>query len=137
MNILHVAVIPAMTATVAPAFAEETRSGPAVVIDGDTLEIAGARTALWGVKAGDPAWGIGWQAKLFLSMVVAEGPVSCTLNLRDPPLWQCLTVHGSDLGSLLVQTGLAYAAGPYYQLEETGARIAERGLWRLDEGSGR
>lgn len=92
---------------------------------------------VWGVKAADPAWGVGWQAKLFLTTTVTEGPVSCTLKLHDPPLWQCLTVHGFDLGSLLVQLGLAYAAGPYYQLEEARAQLAERGLWRLDEGSGR
>ncbi len=41
----------------------------------------------------------------------------------------------AGLGSLLVQLGLAYAAGPYYQFEESRARIAERGLWRLAGGS--
>ena len=93
--------------------------------------------ACTGRNLGSPARGVGWQARLFLSMAVAEGPVSCTLKLPESALWQCLTVHGSDLGSLLVQLGLAYAVGPYYQLEETGAQLAERGLWRLNEGSGR
>ena len=116
---------------------EARRTGRIIAIDGGTLEVDGARVPLWGIKVADPTTTAGWQAKLFLSTAVSEGPVSCALKLPEPALWQCLTVHGFDLGSLLVQTGLAYAAGPYYQFEESRARIAERGLWRLNEGKGR
>ena len=128
MNFLHVAVILTTTATILPAFAEETRSGPATVIDGATLEIAGARTALWGISTTDPATAAGWVAKLYLTILVAGGPISCAP--KTPDRWQCLTAEGSDLGSLLVQTGQARAVDIYYRTEEDHVRAASIGLWR-------
>jgi len=111
---------------------------PAVlVIDGNTLEIDGRRMLLWGINAPNPATAVGWQAKLLLSMVASEGPPSCTVKRLDPALWQCRSARGSDIGSLMVQTGLAYAAGPYYQHEQDLARLAGYGLWRPNDGRDR
>lgn len=90
------------------------------------------RLPLWGLKVAAPDTAAGRLAQVFLSVMVSGGPVSCTLKLAEPALWHCLTVQGSDLGSLLVQVGLAYAAGPAYQFEQARARAAGLGLWRAE-----
>jgi len=67
-------------------------------------------------------------AWLFTKTAISGGPVSCTRKAAGR--WRCLTAEGSDLGSLLVQTGQARAADPYYRAEEAAARAAAIGLWR-------
>jgi endonuclease YncB( thermonuclease family) len=37
---------------------------------------------------------------------------------------------GADVGSLMVQMGMARAADPYYQGEEGYAQAEHRGVWR-------
>ena len=106
-----------------------------VAVDGNTLEIDGESMVLWGASTPNPSSAIGRQARLYLSVLASEGPLSCALKLPDPPLWQCRTAAGSDIASLLVQTGLAYAAGPYYQHEQSLARAAGTGLWRQNRDS--
>ena len=122
-------------AAAAPATAEETSTGTATALDGGTLEINGARLTLWGIAAPDPLTAHGWSSQLYLKVAIATGPVSC--RKKAPDRWQCQTAEGSDLGSLLIQTGQARAADPYYQFEEDRARVAGVGVWSTAEQRGR
>ena len=63
--------------------------------------------ALWGLALPDATSPAGWLARLYLGVVRAEGPLACTLRL-----------------------GLAWAAGPVYQYEQSLARADRIGLWR-------
>lgn len=66
-----------------------------------------------GNAAPDPLTAHGWSSQLYLKVAIATaGPVSC--RKKAPDRWQCQTAEGSDLGSLLIQTGQARAADPYY-----------------------
>ena len=42
---------------------------------------------------------------------------------------------GADVGSLMVQMGLARAADPYYRAEEGYAQAQHRGIWRPKQGT--
>ena len=127
MRAIALAAVLAALTTTGPVFAEETLSGIATAIDGGTLEIGGTRYVLWGIAAPDPSTPRGWVTKLYVKVAVASGPVSC--REKAPGRWQCLTTEGSDLGSLLVQTGQAQAADSYYRYEEDRARVSGVGIW--------
>jgi len=129
------AVLVTALAAAVPAFAQETRSGAATVIDGATLEIDGVRLRLDGVWIDGPDTPTGWTARLALGGLVSGGPVTCALQTAER--WRCLTATGFDLAAPLVRFGLAAAAGPAYQYEQTLAVAAGVGLWREAGDGGR
>jgi endonuclease YncB( thermonuclease family) len=133
----------ACTASAQPA-ANGVIQGVGRVIDGDTLEVSGARIRLRAVDApersqactdarGQPHLA-GEAARTALTAKIAGQTLRCTVGGND--------VHGrtvascavgrEDLGAWLVRSGLAFAYRSYgldYVAAEDEARRARRGLW--------
>lgn len=145
----------ALSAFMVPAAAEPL-IGRASVIDGDTLEIHGARIRLEGIDApesrqvriakddaekvgqvgpltsGQPGQKIpcGRRAAFFLADLIGERPVTCTPDGRDRyrrVLARC-TVDGTDIGRTLVRAGWALAYTKY-STEYSADEEAARQAW--------
>ena len=114
-------------------------TGPAQVIDGDSLRVAGVEIRLYGIDApeyrqycfrrGRP-WACGVDATRTLRALIAARPVACRRHEEDRygrTVASC-AVDGRDLGAAMVAGGHAVAYGAY-QLEESAARNAGRGIW--------
>src|SRR5215471_7327451 len=114
-------------------------AGPARVIDGDSLVVAGVEFRLYGIDApeyrqycfrrGRP-WACGVDATRTLRTLIANRRVDCRSREEDRygrTVASC-SVEGRDLGAAMVAGGHAVAYGAY-QLEERAARNAGRGIW--------
>lgn len=128
--------------SVAPTVLSAT--GPARVIDGDTIEIAGTVFRLGGIDAperGQPcvnaagtAFDCGEVARRGLDGFIAGREVSCdatTIDLYNRPVATCRT-DGQDLAGRMVNEGLAVAFTRYsdaYVAADRSARDARVGLW--------
>ncbi len=139
INRLAGALILCLLAT--PALADVT--GPARVIDGDTLEVQGQRIRLHGIDApesrqlcrldGKP-WQCGKDATNALAEKIASQLVTCEDLGRDRYeriIGRC-TVAGEDIEAWMVSEGLALAYRRYsldYVDEEADAQAARRGIW--------
>lgn len=146
-------VISTLLAAVAssPAAAETIDiTGPAVVIDGDSLEVAGAALRLEGVDAceldqwatldGQP-WPCGEVARAWLAGLTAGLEVRCRGDRRDAygrGLVRC-SVNGRDVGRRGIADGVYVAyryrgrlTVPAYGPVEAVARTAGIGLWASD-----
>lgn len=117
-------------------------AGRASIVDGDTLEIHGARIRLWGIDApessqlcrGDDSkpYRCGAKAANDLDAFVAERPIVCTplsQDQYDRTVARC-AVAGIDLGEWLVRNGLPldwpqYSKGRYAAAQDD----AGRGMW--------
>jgi endonuclease YncB( thermonuclease family) len=100
------------------------------VIDGATIIASGETVALWGVKALDPAEPASFAANLYLQTMLGKGALRCEEKSAEGVrhVMHC-SIDGADVGSLMIQTGMARAADPYYQAEEAYARALRRGVW--------
>ncbi len=121
-----------------------TISGPARVIDGDTIEVAGSRIRLQGIDAPElaqscstasgVAWGCGRESRAALAGLIGPEPVTCVTTSSDR-YWRLLAscrVGMVDLGGHMVRTGFALAYRRYsneYAADEEAARRAGRGIW--------
>lgn len=94
-------------------------TGRASIIDGDTLEIHGARIRLWGVDAPESSqlcrgedsllYRCGAKAANDLAAFIGGRPVNClpiTADRYERTVATC-SVAGADLGEWLVSNGLA------------------------------
>lgn len=112
------------------------QTGPARVIDGDTLDIARDRVRLYGIDApeagqscGDaPRWPCGTEAAAALTNWIAGRPVTCVEIERDryQRAVSTCTVDGEDLGDWMVRSGWAveyrqYSDGRYAEAERAAA----------------
>jgi endonuclease YncB( thermonuclease family) len=140
-------VLGLLLAAAAPAVAEVGISGPATVVDGDTLDIGAVRIRLHGIDApeadqrcaaargGD--WACGAAATARLVELVGGRPVTCAPRDRDAygrVIAVCLA-GGHDLGATLVAEGLAWAFVRYsaeYGGLEDGPRKIGAGVWQAD-----
>ena len=114
--------------------------GPAVVSDGDTLKVGGAKVRLFGIDAPEKAqtcgdWACGAAARARLAELVAEREVICVTRDTDKYGRTVATCRagGTDLGAALVSEGLAWAFARYsrdYVATEEQARAARLGVWR-------
>jgi endonuclease YncB( thermonuclease family) len=120
--------------------------GQASIIDGDTLEIHGARIRLWGVDAPESSqlcrgedslqYRCGAQAANDLDAFIAKRPVNCTpvtLDRYGRTVATC-SVDGADLGEWLVRNGLAldwpqYSNGRYDAAQRDAEHVG-RGIWK-------
>lgn len=133
-----------LVAAGAAARAAAQTGGPAMVIDGDTLQVAGVRVRLWGIDAPESRqaceadgrnYACGARATGHLRTLVAGRSVSCEPRTRDRygrTVALCRT-DDSDLGAAMVRDGWALAFVRYaadYVAEEREARAARRGLWQ-------
>lgn len=127
--------------------AEEPLAGEAVVIDGDTLDIAGHRVRLEGIDAPETSqtcttaegttWACGRDAQKALARLIKDKTVLCDRSGEDRygrTLGICF-VEGENINAFLVKSGLARAFVKYSQLyvaEEAAARQAHAGVWQGD-----
>ena len=126
----------------APA-ARADMSGPAEVLDGDTLEVGGQRIRLYGIDAPDSRqtceresrlWPCGARAAQTLGRLVDQRPVICYERDRDAlgRVHAVCYAAGRELNAAMVQAGmaLAYRDRPTdYGPVERRAQTAGRGLW--------
>jgi len=117
---------------------------PARVIDGDTLDVGGARIRLHGMDApesrqscrvGDKRWSCGREAAWALVGGIGRRPVACQERdrVRYGRVVAVCSAAGMDLNAWMVAEGWAFAYRRYsnaYVAEESGARAARRGVWR-------
>jgi endonuclease YncB( thermonuclease family) len=121
-------------------------AGQASIIDGDPLEIHGARIRLWGVDAPESSqlcrgedslqYRCGAQAANDLDAFIAKRPVNCTpitLDRYGRTVATC-SVDGADLGEWLVRNGLAldwpqYSNGRYDAAQRDAEHVG-RGIWK-------
>jgi endonuclease YncB( thermonuclease family) len=125
--------------------AREALSGPARVIDGDTIDIAGERVRLEGIDAPETAqtcpggdagtWACGKGAAKALRKLVAGQEVGCRRRGTDKygrVLAVCF-VAGRDINAQMVRDGYAWAFVRYsrsYVPEEAEARAVRAGVWQ-------
>jgi endonuclease YncB( thermonuclease family) len=122
-------------------------SGPARVIDGDTLELAGERIRLHGIDAperdqtcgatGGGIWACGVWSGAELVALVQTRDVQCRGTTRDRygRLVATCRVEGQDIGAEMVRRGAALAYRKYaldYVGAEREAVAAARGIWQGD-----
>lgn len=135
----------AVVALIAFVAAAEDASGPARVIDSNTLDIGGRRIRLIGIDApdldqtcptrmGEP-YPCGVVAAETLAKLVMDGQLACRGDRTDPAgrlLARC-AIRGFDVGEQYVLTGRAFAdpdtGGDYRRAEGTAAKLRE-GMWR-------
>lgn len=124
----------------------EVLSGPATVIDGDTLTIGDTTVRLYGIDApeldqtcqrGSAAWPCGSEVKGQLAALVAGQSVACAVRGVDDFGRSLAVCHLGylELNSLLVEEGWATAFRRYsidYLAEEARARTAKKGIWASD-----
>lgn len=117
--------------------------GRARVIDGDTIEVSGARVRLHGIDAPETAqtcdgagraWPCGRWATETLAAHLGDRPVRCEGDEQDRygRLLALCSIGGEDLGGWLVRSGAALAYRRYstrYVEDEARARSAGAGVW--------
>ncbi len=123
----------------------KTLSGKAVVVDGDTLKVAGDTVRLLGIDAPErkqsctmadgAEWRCGGWADGVLRGLVDDRTVICEGDVRDRygRLVARCRVHGGDLGQGMVQRGAARAYRRYstdYVADEAMAVAARVGVWQ-------
>jgi endonuclease YncB( thermonuclease family) len=124
--------------------AEARPTGPAIVIDGDTIDVAGERVRLFGIDAPELGqtctanarrWRCGQQAATALAKKIGTRSVSCAGKGHDQygrTLAVC-RVGRTNLNAWLVTSGWALAYREYstdYVAEEDAARAGGKGMWR-------
>ena len=127
-----------------PAAAAGAISGPATVIDGDTIEIQGTRIHLYGIDAPETAqscetakgleYRCGREAARALRARIGGAVVTC--ERREPAVagrhvGTC-QVHGEDLSAWMASQGLALASRHVtaaYVAQEGHAWATRRGIW--------
>lgn len=127
---------------VVPAAAGEAISGPARVIDGDTIEVGGKRIELYGIDAPEPEqtcekggkwYRCGAAATEALRAQIAE-PVRCVPAKGSTPdriVAKCIAGF-VELNAFMVTRGFAVAGVKHakdYVAKEAKARRALRGVW--------
>ncbi len=113
----------------AGAAAANSIAGPAKVVDGDTLWVAGVKVRLNGVDAPERNTPLGRQATRAMKQIVRGKKVSCKLNgdkSYDRLIGICFAGE-HDIGAVLIQNGFAldcrrFSGGRYRKLEPKNAR---------------
>lgn len=123
--------------------AAATVSGPATVIDGDTLEIEGQRIRLFGIDApeanqqcyrGAESWACGQASADELRGLIGTSELTCSGHEVDQygRLLAACTMAAMDLNKLMVAQGWAIAFRRYsdaYVVDQARAQGAKLGMW--------
>ena len=119
-----------------------TVSGPALVIDGDTMDVRGTRIRLFGIDAperdqtcrhGSRRWACGQKAARALRDRIGNRSVRCVERDREARTVAVCRAGAVELNQWMVREGWALAYRQYsrsYVDEERRARAAKRGVWR-------
>jgi endonuclease YncB( thermonuclease family) len=117
-------------------------AGPAAVVDGATVTVAGRTLRLDGITAPpaslvcrDGAWKYrcGDDARRALETAIGRGSVDCVARPTDAAT--CRNEQGADIAALQVQNGWAVVdlhQSSRYFVEQARAQQESRGLWRND-----
>lgn len=119
--------------------------GQAIVVDGDTLEVAGQRLRLQGIdapemaqtckRAGGEDWACGIEAQQALVALIGGKPVACDrkgLDKYGRVLAICFAGE-EDINGWMVENGYAWAFVRYsgeYVAAEASARDNRAGIWQ-------
>ena len=142
---LVLAAFLAFSGTSPAALAQDVVSGPARVIDGDTIEIRGRRIRMHGIDAPESAqtcldaagrtYGCGRVATNALAGMAGRSSVAC--HVRDVDRYERLIavchLGGVDLNAWMVLEGHALAYRRYardYVAHEDTARARRLGIWQ-------
>lgn len=124
----------------------QTITGPAEVVDGNTLDMTGAHIRLFGIDApegaqtcnrGGKAWDCGQNAAATLSQFVSGKQIECTVRAPDDygRLIAVCTADGLDLAKIMVERGMAVAlsrdGSPYLETEAI-AKHFKLGIWNTE-----
>jgi len=135
----------AAAALLSPATGErpERLAGPAEVLDGRTLGVAGRTVRLAGIDGPDPAQTCRWNRRTIpcgaiagdaLRDLITGAEVQCRITGGSADrLTGFCQADGFDIGGNMVHTGWAVAAPdgpPRYRETQAKAKAARRGLWR-------
>lgn len=139
----RIAVTAALVLWAFAALLAVAQTGPARVIDGDTVDVGGIRIRLWGIDApeskqmcerlGD-TYACGHEATAHLRALLAGAEVVCEARTRDRygrTVAVC-RVGRVDVGAAMVRDGWALAFVRYsadYVAQEHEAQQALRGMW--------
>lgn len=118
-------------------------TGSARVVDGDSLEMPGARIRLFGIDAPEgrqtcqrngSAWQCGREAADQLTSVIGDRPVVCEQQDRDRygRMVAICSVGDIDLSRAMIQAGMAVALPQFtdaYVVDEARAKSFKLGLW--------
>ena len=138
---MRILLILALTLIACPALAESW-TGPARIIDGDTLEFDQARVGLFGIDTperdqvcsrGRYRYDCASESRAHLAKLIAGQRLQCDQAAWDPkwsrPLVRC-RAGALDVNAEMVRSGYAVAFHTAeYASEENEARAARRGLW--------
>lgn len=117
--------------------------GNAVAVDGDTIDMTGARIRLFGIDAVESeqtcsrsgeAWACGQDAKALLTRLIAGKTIQCEQRDVDSygrMVGVCIA-GGHDLSELMVNTGYAVALSDFssaYVATEARAKANKVGIW--------
>ena len=119
-----------------------TISGPARVIDGDTMDVRGTRVRLFGIDAPEKdqlcrdrkrSWACGQRATRALRDRIGDRSVRCDERDRESRIVAVCRAGPVELNRWMVREGWALAYRQFtrsYVDEESRARAAKRGIWR-------
>jgi len=139
----HIAVAAALALSALAGLPAVAQTGPARVIDGDTIDVAGTRIRLWGIDApesrqtcerGGVDYACGREATAHLRVLLVDAEVTCEARVKDR-YGRTVAVcrAGSiDISGAMVRDGWALAFVRYsadYVAEEREAQRARRGMW--------
>ena len=102
-------------ATAPSTTAAPTISGPARVIDGDTVVVAGTTVRLKGVDAAELGTARGESARRVMAMLVT-GELTCRLTGEKTyrrEVGYCTTANGTDINRAIIAQGAALACPRY------------------------
>jgi endonuclease YncB( thermonuclease family) len=113
------------------AVSSTTVSGPARVLDGDTVVVAGTRVRLKGVDAAELGTARGESARRAMVALVT-GTLTCRLTGEKTygrEVGYCFTSDGTDINQAIIASGAALACprydDRYVQYEQAAARAAQ------------
>ena len=142
---LAAVLVLALSGTLSAAFAQDVLTGPARVIDGDTVEIKGQRIRLHGIDAPESAqtcmdgagrpYRRGELATKALAALIGRGPVACRIldRGRYGRLIAVCYRNQVDLNASMAAAGHALAYRQYgtpYAGHERAARARRLGVWQ-------
>ncbi|MBC2664304.1 thermonuclease family protein [Novosphingobium flavum] len=140
---IHVALGSVLITGLAAPTLAETIAGPATVIDGDSLVVAGQQVRLVGIDApefdqtcqrGGQSWTCGQEAKTQLTSLVQDQRIECSGFERDAHarLLAVCSAGYLELNKTLVENGWAVAYRAYsdaYVGQEARAKAGRLGIW--------
>ena len=107
-------------------------SGPAYVIDGDTVVVAGVHVRLKGVDAAEMNSPLGQTAREVMVGIVGNSELSCVLTgekTHKREVGYCFTADGTDINQAIIAAGAALACPRfdtrYVEFEQASAVAAQ------------